>query len=72
MTGETSAALTLIDSLNVQLDDYQLLHAAPANLLRRQGAASDAAESYERALALVANESERRFLDRRLREVRAL
>jgi len=72
MTGESGAALRLIDSLNAELEGYHLLHAARADLLRRQGAASDAAESYERALALVTNESERRFLDRRLREVRAL
>lgn len=72
MTGETSAALQLIDSLNADLEEYHLLHAARADLLRRQGAASEAAESYERALQLVTNESERRFLDRRLREVRAL
>jgi RNA polymerase sigma-70 factor (ECF subfamily) len=73
MTGATGAALRLIDSLTAagELEDYHLLHAARADLLRRQGAASDAAESYERALALVTNESERRFLDRRLREVRA-
>ena len=73
MTGATSTALTLIDSLTAtgELQDYHLLHAARADLLRRQGAASDAAESYERALALVTNESERRFLDRRLREVRS-
>ena len=37
--------------------------AAPA------GATADAAASYERALALVTNDSERRFLERRLREV---
>jgi len=72
MTGETGAALRLIDSLSADLEEYHLLHAARADLLRRQGSASDAAESYERALALVTNESERRFLNRRLREVRAL
>jgi len=72
MTGETSAALALIDSLSADLEGYHLLHAARADLLRRQGAASEAAESYERALKLVTNESERRFLDRRLHEVRAL
>jgi RNA polymerase sigma-70 factor (ECF subfamily) len=71
MTGETGVALRLIDSLNADLGEYHLLHAARADLLRRQGAANDAAESYERALALVTNESERRFLHRRLREVRA-
>ena len=72
MTGATGAALRLIDSLSSagELEHYHLLHAARADLLRRQGAASDAARSYERALALVTNESERRFLDRRLREVR--
>jgi len=38
-------------------------------LLRRIGARTEAARSYESALALVTNESERRFLERRLREV---
>jgi RNA polymerase sigma-70 factor (ECF subfamily) len=65
-------ALALIDSLAAagDLDDYHLLHAARADLLRRAGASAEAARSYARALALVTNGSERRFLDRRLREVR--
>jgi RNA polymerase sigma-70 factor, ECF subfamily len=46
------------------------LHAARADLLRRLGADVEAAKSYERALALVTNDAERRFLERRLREVR--
>jgi RNA polymerase sigma-70 factor (ECF subfamily) len=64
-------ALALIDSLAAagDLDDYHLLHAARADLLRRSGALAEAATSYTRALALVTNSSERRFLDRRLREV---
>jgi len=62
-------ALTLIDSLASELDNYHLLHAARADLLRRIGSKEEAAKSYERALALVTNESERRFLERRLREV---
>ncbi len=62
-------ALTLIDSLASELDNYHLLHAARADLLRRIGSKEEAAQSYERALALVTNESERRFLERRLREV---
>jgi RNA polymerase sigma-70 factor (ECF subfamily) len=64
-------ALALIDSLAASgdLDDYHLLHAARADLLRRAGAPAEAARSYVRALALVTNGSERRFLDRRLREV---
>ncbi|HEU0184290.1 MAG TPA: RNA polymerase sigma factor [Blastocatellia bacterium] len=63
------SALALIDSLAGDLDDYHLLHAARADLLRRMGSAAEAAKSYRRALALVTNESERRFLERRLREV---
>ena len=64
-------ALALIDALaaNGDLDEYHLLHAARADLLRRSGSTAEAAKSYERALALVTNQSERRFLERRLREV---
>jgi len=63
--------LALIEELAVagDLDDYHLLHAARADLLRRLGSSKEAAESYQRALALVTNASERRFLERRLREV---
>jgi RNA polymerase sigma-70 factor (ECF subfamily) len=53
------------------LDDYHLLHAARADLLRRLGSTKEAAHSYELALTLVTNESERRFLERRLREVQS-
>jgi len=65
------AALTLVAALADagDLDGYHLLHAARADLLRRLGASSEAAASYTRALALVTNDSERRFLERRLREV---
>ena len=64
-------ALAIVDSLAASgdLDGYHLLHAARADLLRRAGAPAEAAESYARALALVTNGSERRFLERRLREV---
>ena len=64
------AALALIDALAAtgELDRYHLLHAARADLLRRLGD-SKAAASYERALALVTNDAERRFLERRLREI---
>jgi RNA polymerase sigma-70 factor, ECF subfamily len=66
------AGLTLMDALAAggDLDRYHLLHAARADLLRRLGARKQAAESYERALTLVTNDAERRFLERRLREVR--
>lgn len=68
-----AAALRLIDELDATggLDNYYLLHAARADLLRRSGAFAAAAASYARALELATNDSERRFLQRRLREVGA-
>ena len=51
------------------LDNYHLLHAARADLFRRLGERQEAAKNYEHALNLATNESERRFLERRLREV---
>jgi RNA polymerase sigma-70 factor (ECF subfamily) len=63
-------ALELIDSLAGDLDGYHLLHAARADLHRRNGSPAEAAQSYARALELATNDSERRFLERRLREVR--
>ena len=67
-------ALELIDELAAsgELDDYHLLHAARADMLRRLGSNGEAAESYKTALELVTNDSERRFLERRLKEVQSL
>jgi RNA polymerase sigma-70 factor (ECF subfamily) len=64
-------ALALVDELAAagDLDEYHLLHAARADMLRRMGKRDEAAKSYKRALNLVSNDSERRFLQRRLREV---
>lgn len=62
-------ALTLMDTLAKDLDGYHLFHAARADLLRRMGAHAAASASYRRALELAANESERRFLERRLLDV---
>jgi RNA polymerase sigma-70 factor (ECF subfamily) len=70
MVDGPQAALELIDELAADLDSYHLLHAARADLLRRLGRAADAAKSYSRALELATNASERRFLERRLRELR--
>jgi len=66
-------ALELIDELagTGELEDYHLLHAARADMLRRLGDNDDAAESYETALKLATNDSERRFLERRLKEVQS-
>jgi len=67
-------ALDLIDELAAsgELDDYHLLHAARADMLRRLGSNYEAAASYETALRLAGNDSERRFLERRLNEIRSL
>jgi RNA polymerase sigma-70 factor (ECF subfamily) len=66
-------ALAIIDELAAsrELDGYHLLHAARADLLRRLGEPARAAESYNRALELVSNDSERQFLERRLQEMQA-
>ncbi len=65
-------ALELIDELAAtgELDDYHLLHAARADMFRRLGSNDEATASYEAALKLATNEGERRFLERRLRELR--
>jgi len=66
-------ALGLIDNLMAEGDlaDYHLLHSARADLLRRAGSGAEAAKSYSRALELVSNDSERRYLERRLQEVKS-
>jgi len=67
------SALSIIDELAADggLEDYHLLHATRADMLRRLGSLSEAAKSYQRALDLVTNESERRFLERRLHECKS-
>jgi RNA polymerase sigma-70 factor (ECF subfamily) len=62
------AGLEVIARVEDELAGYHLLHSAKADLFRRAGALTQAAESYRRALALVSNDSERRYLERRLRE----
>src|SRR5262249_883440 len=65
--------LALIDQLAASgdLHEYHLLHAARADMLRRMGAFAEAGVGYKRALDLVTKDGERRFLERRLREVGA-
>jgi RNA polymerase sigma-70 factor (ECF subfamily) len=62
--------LELIDRID-GLDGYRHLHSARADLLRRLGRGSEAAEAYDRALALASQPAERAFLERRLAEVRS-
>lgn len=54
-----------------ELADYHLLPATRADLLRRSGRTTEAADAYEQALELVENAAERRFLERRLAECRS-
>jgi RNA polymerase sigma-70 factor (ECF subfamily) len=63
------SGLALMDPLAGALDRYHLFHSARADLLRRLGRHEESADAYRRALALASNEVERRFLERRLREV---
>jgi RNA polymerase sigma-70 factor (ECF subfamily) len=59
--------LAIVDALAAtgNLNEYHLLHAARADLLRRLGRIAEASASYSRALELATNDSERRFLERR-------
>ena len=67
------AALALIDAIAADgaLDHYRLLHAARGDMLRRLGRHDEAAVAYRRALELSRLEPERRFFERRLRELAA-
>ncbi|MFG3586236.1 RNA polymerase sigma factor [Streptomyces sp. NPDC047990] len=67
-----AAGLALVAELEGtgELDGYHLLAATRADLLRRTGRAAEAAEAYGRALELVENAAERRFLEKRLAECR--
>jgi RNA polymerase sigma-70 factor, ECF subfamily len=52
-----------------ELQDYHLAFAARAELCRRLGRWADARDAYERALGLVRQEPERRFLERQLADL---
>jgi RNA polymerase sigma-70 factor, ECF subfamily len=66
------AGLALIASLleRGELASYHLLHAARADLFRRLGQTDESAAAYRQALSLAKQEPERRYLERRLREIR--
>ncbi len=65
------AGLTIIDAILARGDlaDYLHAHSARADLCRRLGRVEEARASYQRALGLTRQEPERRFLERRLREL---
>ncbi|HEY6671994.1 MAG TPA: sigma-70 family RNA polymerase sigma factor [Solirubrobacterales bacterium] len=66
--GDVETALALVDDLD--LDRYHYLHSTRAELLRRLDRTEDARAAYRRALELVHSDAERRFLERRVAELR--
>jgi len=63
-----AAGPALIDAFLARgdLGDYHLAHSAQAEFCRRLGRTADARTSYERALQLTRQDTERRFLEGRL------
>ena len=66
-----AAGLALIDAILERGDlvDYRLAHAARADLCRRLGRVDEARTSYERAITLTQQTTERRFLERQLADL---
>ena len=74
MARSVEEGLGLLDEIEKreELEEFHLLPAARADLLRRLGRNEEAAETYRRALSLATNDIERRFLRRRLGEIEKL
>jgi RNA polymerase sigma-70 factor (ECF subfamily) len=68
MTDGPEAGLKLMDQLD-GLSGYHLLHAARADLLRRLGRRNEAVAAYQKAHKTATNSADRRFLERRLKEL---
>ena len=66
MADGPDAGLALMEPLADDLDRYHLFHAARADLLRRSGRTSEAKAAYQRALELVTNPIEHKYLLRRV------
>ncbi|HEV8644441.1 MAG TPA: RNA polymerase sigma factor [Burkholderiales bacterium] len=66
------AGLAVVDAILArgELEDYRLAHAARADLCRRLGRSAEAEAAYQRALQLTHTGPERRFLERRLAELK--
>jgi RNA polymerase sigma-70 factor (ECF subfamily) len=63
--------LAIIDAILARgdLSDYHFIHSARADFCRRLGKMEEARASYQRALELSQQKSERQFLERRLSEL---
>ena len=66
-----AAGLVLVDQILFEgnLVDYHLAHAARADFCRRLGNQAEARAAYQRSLQLAKQDPERRFLEKRLREL---
>ena len=66
-----AAGLAIVDAILARgdLDGYHLAHSARADLCRRLGRVEPARKAYQRALELARQEPEKRFLEKRLREL---
>ncbi len=71
MASGPAAGLALVDAIAAsgELADYHLLHSTRGELLRRLGRLEDACVALARGRELATNEVDRRYLDRRLREL---
>jgi RNA polymerase sigma-70 factor (ECF subfamily) len=70
--GETEgpdAALTALDAIAPDLDNYHLMHAARGTMLRRLGQRDAAKVAFERAAHFAATETDRRFLAQLIEEL---
>jgi RNA polymerase sigma-70 factor (ECF subfamily) len=74
MAEGAEAGLRLLEHLSSDpdLQGYALYFAARADLERRLGRFAAALENYERAFELTKNESERRYLAKRIAAIRGL
>jgi RNA polymerase sigma-70 factor, ECF subfamily len=70
--GETEgagAALTALDPIAAELDNYHLMHATRGTMLRRLGQREAAKAAFERAAQLAATGAERRFLAQQIEDL---
>lgn len=64
-----AVALAALDAIAPDLDTYHLLHAARGTTLHRLGRADEARAAYEQAAELATTDSDRRFLQRQVRQL---
>ena len=64
-----AAALTALDAIEPDLDNYHLMHAARGTMLRRLGQQGPAKAAFERAAHLAVTEADQRFLEQQIEEL---